>query len=92
MFIVKDKTVFFMAALRFISCMIEFTAAMLFLKFNSVEKALKINSVLALIGPAIMTVVMLLGLAGISGRVPTSKFVIIVAGVLLIFWGISKSR
>lgn len=81
-----------MAMLRFISCIIEFTAAMLFLKFDSVEKALKINAVLALIGPTIMTVVMLLGLAGLSGRVPTSKFVIIIAGVVLIFWGVSKGR
>ncbi len=92
MFLVNDKTVFLMATLRFISCVIEFTAAMLFLKFDSIEKALKINAVLALIGPTIMTIVMILGLAGISGRVPTSKFIIILSGVLLIFWGVSKGR
>lgn len=92
MFLVNDKTVFFMAMLRFISCLIEFTAALLFLKFDSIEKALKINAVLALIGPTIMTTVMLLGLAGISSRVPISKFVIILAGVSLIFWGVSKGR
>lgn len=92
MFLVKDKIVFSMAMLRFISSIIEFTAAMLFLKFDSIEKALKINAVLALIGPTVMTVVMILGVAGISGKVSGGRFLIIVAGVLLIFYGVSKSR
>lgn len=92
MFLVKDKIVFSMAMLRIISSIIEFTAAMLFLKFDSIEKALKINAILALIGPTIMTVVMLLGVAGISGKLSGSKFFFIVAGVLLIFYGVSKGR
>lgn len=92
MFLVKDKVVFAMAMLRLLSCIIEFTAAMLFLKFNSIEKALKINAVLALIGPTVMSIVMALGLAGLSGKVSAGKFVIIVSGVLLIFYGVSKGR
>lgn len=92
MFLVKDKTVFFMAMLRLLSCSIEFLAAMLFLKFDSVEKALKINALLALVGPSIMASVMLLGLAGMSGKVPASKFLIIIAGVAMIFYGVSKGR
>lgn len=92
MFLVKDKTVFFMAMMRFLSCAIEFTAALLFLKFDSVQKALKINAVLALVGPTIMTIVMLLGLAGLSGKVPVSKFLIILSGVVLIFWGVNKGH
>lgn len=92
MFLVKDKVVFGMAMLRLLSCTIEFIAAMLFLKFNSIEKALKINAVLALIGPTVMSIVMVLGLAGLSGKVSTGKFVIIIAGVLLIFYGVSKGR
>ena len=92
MFLVKDKIVFGMAMLRILSSIIEFTAAMLFLKFDSIEKALKINAVLALIGPTIMTVVMILGLVGISGKVSGGRFLIIVAGVLLIFYGVSKGH
>lgn len=92
MFIVHDKVVFGMAMLRFLSCIIEFTAAVLFLKFDSIEKALKINAVLALIGPTIMTVVMAVGLAGLSGKVSPTKFLIILSGVSLIFFGISKGR
>lgn len=92
MFLVKDKIVFSMAMLRFLSCLIEFTAAFLFLKFDSIEKALRINAVLALIGPTIMSLVMALGLAGMSGKVSMNKFCIILAGVILIFYGVSKDR
>lgn len=92
MFLVKDKIVFSMAMLRVISSIIEFTAAMLFLKFDSVEKALKINAVLALIGPTIMTTVTVLGLVGISGKVSLGRFLIIFVGVVLIFYGVSKGR
>ena len=92
MFLVTDKIVFSMAMVRFLSCMIEFTAAVLFLKFNSIEKALKINAVLALVGPTIMSVVMAMGLAGLSGKVSGSKFLIILGGVLLIFYGVGKGR
>lgn len=92
MFLVKDKIVFGMAALRFLSCVIEFTAALLFLKFDSIEKALQINAVLAFIGPSIMMTVMALGLVGMSGRVSTGRLLIILAGVIIIFYGVSKGR
>ncbi|MFA5881717.1 MAG: YqhV family protein [Eubacteriales bacterium] len=90
MFLVKDKVVFGMAVMRFLSSVIELTAALLFLKFDSIEKALKINAMLALIGPTVMTVVMVMGLAGLSGRISFNKFSIILTGVVLIFWGVSK--
>lgn len=90
MFLVKDKVVFGMAVMRFLSSVIELTAALLFLKFDSIEKALKINAMLALIGPTVMTVVMVMGLAGLSGRISFNKFTIILTGVVLIFWGVSK--
>ncbi|PKM42076.1 MAG: DUF2619 domain-containing protein [Firmicutes bacterium HGW-Firmicutes-8] len=90
MFLVKDKVVFGMAVMRFLSSMIELTAALLFLKYDSIEKALKINALLALIGPTVMTVVMVMGLAGLSGRISFNKFSIILTGVVLIFWGVSK--
>jgi len=44
MFFVKDKIVFGMAMMRFLSCLIEFTAALLFIKFDSIQTALKINA------------------------------------------------
>lgn len=90
MIFIKDKVVLGMAIVRFMSSIIEFTAAVLFLKYDSIEKALKINATLALIGPTVMTIVMALGLAGMSGKVSLSKFCIILTGVILIFYGAGR--
>lgn len=92
MFIVKDKIVFGMATMRCLSSIIEISAALLMLKYDSVAKALKINAALALIGPTIMLVVTTLGLAGISGKIPVSRFLFIIVGVVLIFVGIGKVK
>lgn len=90
MFFVKDKIVVGMALIRVLSCLIELTAAILMLKFNKIESALKINAVLAFVGPIILMSVMALGLFGMAGKVPSSKMVIIAIGVILIFYGINK--
>ena len=91
MFFVTDKIVFAMATLRCISASIELTAAFLMLKFGRVETALKINAVLALVGPSVMSLVTVLGLAGLAGKVSISKIAIIFSGVVLIFYGVNKS-
>ena len=90
MFLVNDKVVFGMAVMRLLSSSIELTAALLILKFDSIQTALKINAVLALIGPTIMTVVMIIGLTGLSGKIPLRNFLIILLGVALIFYGIGR--
>lgn len=92
MFLVEDKVVAGMALIRFLSCIIEFTAAILFLKFDSIQTALKINAVLALVGPVIMTLVMALGLTGLSGKISLEKFCFILAGVIFIFYGSARGR
>lgn len=79
-----------MAMLRCLSASIELTAALLMLKFGRVETALKINAVLAMVGPSIMVLVTILGLVGLAGKVSLSKLGIIFLGVLLIFYGISR--
>ncbi|MCL4441096.1 MAG: YqhV family protein [Firmicutes bacterium] len=90
MFFVTNKIVFAMAMLRCLSASIELTAALLMLKFGRVETALKINAVLAMVGPSIMVLVTILGLVGLAGKVSLSKLGIIFLGVLLIFYGISR--
>ena len=91
LFHVFDKIVFSMAAMRVLSSMIEFSAAMLMLKFNRVETAVKINAILALVGPTVFIIVTSLGLIGLAGKVPISKMVYVVAGVTLIFIGVGKN-
>ncbi|ABO50206.1 conserved hypothetical protein [Desulforamulus reducens MI-1] len=90
MFFVTDKIVFAMAMLRCISASIELSAAFFMLKYGKVETALKINALLALVGPSVMILVMTLGLVGLAGKVSLSKLGIIFAGVALIFYGISR--
>ncbi|MGM0472023.1 MAG: YqhV family protein [Bacillota bacterium] len=88
MIFVRDKLLLGMALLRVFSGLVEFGAAILMIKFNSVEKALKLNSVLALIGPIILVLVSTLGLVDIADKVSLVNIVIIGMGVGLILVGI----
>lgn len=90
MFFALDKIVIGMVLLRIFSGLIEIGAAMLMLKFNKVEIALKINAMLAFVGPIILMSVMALGLLGMAGKIPVSKMFFIGLGVLFIFYGASK--
>ncbi len=88
MFIILEKAVLGMAFLRLISGSIEIFAAILMLKFNSVEKALMINSSLALVGPIVLILTTTIGLLGIVGDISVMKIVWIFLGVALIFIGV----
>lgn len=90
MFLVKDKFVFGMAVIRMMSGFIEFSAGLVMLKLDRVEQAMKINALLALIGPMVLITVTTIGLAGLAGKVSPSKMVIIGTGVILIFIGVNK--
>jgi hypothetical protein len=88
--LVKDKYVFGMAAIRIISSMLEFSAALLMLKLNRVESAMKVNALLAFVGPMILLTVTGIGLAGLAGKTDPIKMIIIGMGVILIFIGVNK--
>ncbi|MBM7623409.1 YqhV family protein [Sporohalobacter salinus] len=89
MIYIKNKILLSMALLRVISGIVEFSAALLMLKFNSVEKALQLNSILALVGPIILVLVTSLGLVGIAEKISFLNFMIIASGVGLILLGIN---
>lgn len=88
MIFIKNKIVSSMALLRFISGIVEFTAALLMLKFDSVERALQLNSILAIVGPMVLVLVTALGLVGIAEKISFLNFIIIGLGVILILLGI----
>ncbi len=90
MFFVFEKIVFGMAALRIISSTLEFTAALLMLRFNSVETAFKINALLAVVGPTVMITVTSLGLIGLAGKSAPQGLVPILLGIALILYGVNK--
>ena len=76
------------ACLRLLSGSLEVIAALLIYRGNSLEYALKINAILASIGPLIFLGAMSLGLAGLARGVPYGKLFLIYAGVALIFIGL----
>ncbi|MDT8862516.1 YqhV family protein [Alkalihalobacillus sp. MEB130] len=85
-----EMTLLVMVGLRVISGLIELTVAGLILKFNSIEKAVALNAMLAIIGPTIFIASIALGLIGMSDKLSLSKFLFIGAGVALILIGIRK--
>ncbi|WP_316569982.1 YqhV family protein [Neobacillus sp. YIM B06451] len=90
MFTVIEKTVLAMSLLRIVSGGIEIFAALLMIKFNAVEKALLINSSLALIGPLILLSTTTIGLIGIVEKVSLVKMVWVFAGVACILYGVKQ--
>jgi hypothetical protein len=79
-----------MATLRVVSGCLEITAAMIMLRFNQVDKALLINSGLAIVGPFVLLSTTALGLIGIAEKMSFSKLFLVLAGVSFIFVGILK--
>lgn len=76
-----------MALLRLIAGSLEIAAALLMLRLGKVGTALRINAMLGLVGPMILTAVCLLGIAGLAGHISLAKLGIVGAGVLLILLG-----
>lgn len=76
-----------MAGVRVLSACLEITAAILMLKFNRLDAALRINGLLGLIGPLILLAVTAIGAFGLAGRVHPAKLATIFLGVVLILIG-----
>ncbi|WP_018751519.1 YqhV family protein [Paenibacillus sanguinis] len=85
-----DKFVASMASLRITSGMIEIIAALLMLKLGRVDKALVVNSALAFVGPSVLIVTTLIGLAGMADRLSLGKMLWIGLGVVCLLIGILK--
>jgi hypothetical protein len=85
-----NKFVVSMATLRILSGSLEVIAALLMLRFNQVEKALLINSGLALVGPFVLLATTTIGLLGIADKLSFGKMIWVIAGVSCIFFGILK--
>lgn len=60
------------------------------LKFGTVERAFKINALIACISPFIMIAVTGIGLIKLAETVSFARLVIICGGVVLIFFGLWK--
>lgn len=85
-----EKAILGMAALRILSGSIEIIAALLILKVNEVEKALVINSGLAIVGPIVLITTTTIGLLGMSDRISFAKIAWILVGISCILIGVRK--
>ena len=77
--------------LRILSGSVEITAAMFMLKFNDLEKAFYINSLLALVGPTILIVTTAIGLSGLADKISLTRIVCLFAGILLIIFSVRST-
>jgi hypothetical protein len=85
-----NKIVWSMAMLRMLSGSIELIAAIIMLRLGSIEKALLVNSGLAVFGPLILISTTTIGLVGIADKLSVAKFAWILLGVTCLFIGILK--
>ncbi|OKP95812.1 YqhV family protein [Paenibacillus sp. P46E] len=85
-----DKYVSWMAALRLLSGSVEIMAALIMLKLNQVDKALAVNSGLALVGPTILILTTAVGLTGMAQELSWGKLGWIGCGVAFLLIGILK--
>lgn len=88
MFIFIEKTVLAMGLLRILSGSIEIGAALLMIKLNSIDKALMVNSSLALVGPLILIITTTIGVVGLAGNISLIKIGLIFLGVTFILLGV----
>ncbi|MGX9133329.1 YqhV family protein [Rummeliibacillus sp. JY-2-4R] len=79
-----DKSLLMMVILRIMSGSLEVTAALFMLKFNSLEKAFYINTMLALVGPTVLIVTTAIALFGLADKISIPRMICLFAGITLI--------
>jgi hypothetical protein len=85
-----NKIVLSMASLRLMSGSLEIIAALLMIRFNQIDKALLVNSGLALLGPLVLLSTTTIGLVGIAEKLSYGRMIWVLVGVSCIFIGILK--
>jgi len=79
-----------MVVIRVLSGVLELTGAFLMWRLGRLDLAVRINGVLGLFGPLVLTTTMAIGIAGLAGRIAPGKLVWIAVGVLFILFGTSR--
>ena len=86
-----ERALLFIIMLRVISGSIEITAAALMFKFNDLEKAFYINSLLALVGPFILIVTTGLALHGLTEKISLTRIICLFTGIFLILFSLKSN-
>ena len=85
-----EKALIFIIALRLISGSIELTAAALMIKFNDLEKAFYLNTLLALVGPVILIVTTGIALLGLAEKISLTRVICLFCGIFLILFSLKS--
>ena len=85
-----ETALLFIIILRVISGSIEITAAALMYKYNDLETAFYINSLLALVGPVILIVTTGIALHGLADKISITKVVCLFCGIFLILFALKS--
>lgn len=86
-----ERALLLMIIFRLISGSIEITAAALMYKFNDLEKAFYINSILALVGPVILILTTGIALHGLADKISLTKIICLFCGIFLIFFALKSN-
>ncbi|WP_449443818.1 YqhV family protein [Ureibacillus acetophenoni] len=79
-----ESALLYMVLLRIFSGSVDIAAAGLMFKFNDLEKALVINTMLALVGPTVMIITTGIGISGLGDKISLGKIIFLLSGVALI--------
>lgn len=85
-----DKFVTGMGMIRLLSGCIEIAAALIMLRLNQVEKALIVNTGLAMVGPMVLLTTTAIGLVGMADKLSWDKLMWVGCGVACLMFGILK--
>ncbi|MDI2585785.1 YqhV family protein [Psychrobacillus sp. NEAU-3TGS] len=80
-----------MIILRIFSGSIDIGAAMLMLKYNDLEKAFYINTLLALVGPCILIITTGIALFGLAEKISLTRMLCLFGGILLILYSLKSN-
>lgn len=79
-----ESALLYMVLLRIFSGSVDIAAAGLMYKFNDIEKALTVNTMLALVGPTVMIITTGIGISGLGDRISLGKIILLMTGIALI--------
>ncbi|WP_438314272.1 YqhV family protein [Sporosarcina sp. FA9] len=79
-----EKALLTIIILRIFSGSIDITAAMLMYRFNDLEKAFYINTLLALVGPVVLIITTGVALFGLAEKISVIRMVFLFSGIIFI--------
>lgn len=85
-----EGALLFIIILRLISGSIEITAAATMYKFNDLEKAFYINSLLALVDPVVLILTTGIALHGLADKISFTRIVCLFCGIFLILFALKS--